>query len=77
MHPGDSLFVYTDGVTEAATVDKKLFGEERLIEALNLDPDARPKQVLENVRASIAAFTGDADQFDDMTMLCMQYYGNT
>ena len=77
MHPGDSLFVYTDGVTEAATVDKQLFGEERLIEALNLDPDARPKQVLENVRASIAAFTGDADQFDDMTMLCMQYYGNT
>ena len=75
MHPGDSLFVYTDGVTEAATKDKELFGEERLLAALNTEPDADPKQVLDIVRSQIAEFTGDADQFDDMTMLCMKYYG--
>jgi sigma-B regulation protein RsbU (phosphoserine phosphatase) len=75
LQPGDTLFVYTDGVTEAAYQIKTLFGEERMLQALNAKPDAAPKEILENMTESIAAFVGDSDQFDDITMLCLKYYG--
>ena len=73
MEPGDTLFVYTDGVTEATNSDEVLFGEERLVEALNADPDARPEELLANVRKAIDDFVGDAPQFDDITMLSLRY----
>ena len=75
LHPGDSLFVYTDGVAEATNADNELFGTERMLEALNKDPDAAPKQILENVTEGINAFVAGAEQFDDITMLCMKYTG--
>ena len=75
LEPGDSLFVYTDGVAEATNEENMLFGTERMIEALNIDPEADLPSVLNNVRRSIDAFVGDAQQFDDITMLCMQYMG--
>ena len=75
LHPGDSLFVYTDGVTEATNAEKELFGNERLLEALNRDPDANPEQILSNVRNGIDTFVKDAEQFDDITMLCLKYLG--
>ena len=75
LEPGDTLFVYTDGVTEAMNRDKKMFGNDRLIEALNIDPSADPKTLIENVRGSIDSFVGDAMQFDDITMLSFRYKG--
>ena len=73
--PGDSLFVYTDGVPEATNADDELFGEARLLQALNLDPDALPKGMLKNVKSAVDTFVGDAPQFDDLTMLGFIYYG--
>jgi sigma-B regulation protein RsbU (phosphoserine phosphatase) len=46
-----------------------------MIEALNSDPGAGPRQLLKNVRASVDAFVGTAEQFDDLTMLCVEYKG--
>ncbi|MBR3629132.1 MAG: PP2C family protein-serine/threonine phosphatase [Oscillospiraceae bacterium] len=74
--PGDTLFVYTDGVPEATNAEDELFGEERLVAALNANPSALPKELLTNVRAAVDAFVGDAPQFDDLTMLGFTYYGS-
>ena len=75
MEPGSKLFVYTDGVPEATSAEKELFGTERMIDALNVDPDAAPEQILKNVRAGVDGFVKDAEQFDDLTMLCVEYKG--
>ena len=75
LSPGDKLFVYTDGVPEANDPDGNMFGVERMIDALNEDPDASPEQVLGTVRGEISKFVKEAEQFDDMTMLCLDYKG--
>ncbi|MBR2561080.1 MAG: PP2C family protein-serine/threonine phosphatase [Eubacterium sp.] len=75
LKPGDTVFVYTDGVTEANNNERELFGRERLLDALNSEPEADPMKLDENVHKAIAAFVGDASQFDDTTMLCLKYYG--
>ncbi len=75
MHAGDRLFVYTDGVPEAMNSEHELFGTDRLLTVLNSDQNASPRQVLENVTNGINAFVGDAEQFDDITMLGFAYYG--
>ena len=75
LEPGDSLFVYTDGVPEAADSKPELFGNERMLAALNRDPAASPRDLLANVRGEIDSFVGDAAQFDDITMLCFRYFG--
>ncbi len=75
MRPGDSLFVYTDGVAEATNADNELFGTERMLKALNRDPDADPEGVLHNVMEGINTFVAGAEQFDDITMLCLKYIG--
>lgn len=75
MQPGDSLFVYTDGVTESMDENDNLYSKERLVEALNQNPDRTPKEQIDNVLDSIDHFVKDAEQFDDTTMLCMTYYG--
>ncbi|MBQ7670285.1 MAG: SpoIIE family protein phosphatase [Clostridia bacterium] len=72
LHPGDSLFVYTDGVAEATNSSGELFGTDRMLAALNRDALASPKDLLKNVRDDIDAFVGDAPQFDDITMMCFQ-----
>ena len=75
LEPGSKLFVYTDGVPEATSAEKELFGTERMIDALNVDPGATPEQILKNVRAGVDGFVKDAEQFDDLTMLCVEYKG--
>ena len=75
LKPGDSLFVYTDGVPEANNAKNELLGNDRMLEALNKDPDASPKQVLDNVMDGINAFVKGAEQFDDITMMCLKYKG--
>ena len=75
LEKGDTIFVYTDGVTEATNAYDELFGEERLIAALNKNSDAIPENLLYNVTESINEFVEDAEQFDDITMLCFNYKG--
>ena len=75
MKPGSSIFVYTDGVPEATNADKELFGTERMIEALNIKPLATPEETLAIVHQSVDEFVQDAEQFDDLTMLCLEYKG--
>ena len=75
LFPGDSLFVYTDGVAEATDSNNELFGAQRTLDALNKNPDAEPQEVLKNVMDGINAFVKDAEQFDDITMLSFVYYG--
>ncbi len=72
IEEGGCLFLYTDGVAEATDAKNELYGTERMLEALNRDPMAKPQQLLVNVRADIDAFVGDAPQFDDITMLAME-----
>ena len=75
LKPGTSIFVYTDGVPEATAASGELFGMDRMVEALNTNPNADPEQVLQNVQAGVDAFVQDAEQFDDLTMLCIRYNG--
>lgn len=75
LNPGDSIFVYTDGVAEATNAGGDFFGTDRMLEALNREPDALPEKVLENVAQSINDFAQGAEQFDDITMLSLKYYG--
>ena len=75
LHPGDCLFVYTDGVTEASNPAKEMFGEKRLTEALNRCADAKPEELIRHVRDEVDLFADSAEQFDDITMLCFRYIG--
>ena len=74
LDPGDKLFVYTDGVAEATASDKELFGVDRTLEAIRRDPGTNAKGILKNVRAAVDEFVGEAEQFDDLTMLCLDYF---
>ncbi|MBR4539776.1 MAG: SpoIIE family protein phosphatase [Clostridia bacterium] len=75
LNPGDKLFLYTDGVPEATNADNKLFGTERMLNALNTVKAASPQGVLKGVRQAVDGFVKDAEQFDDLTMLCVEYRG--
>ena len=75
LEPGAKLFVYTDGLPEAEDADNKMFGMERVIEALNEQPDASPEQTLTYMYQAVNAFVQDTEQFDDLTMLCLEYKG--
>jgi sigma-B regulation protein RsbU (phosphoserine phosphatase) len=75
LQPGSKLFLYTDGVPEATDAAQELFGLERTVAALNEAADESPEQILKTVRRSVDAFVKDAEQFDDLTMLCLEYKG--
>ncbi len=75
MHPGDKLFIYTDGVPEATNGQEEMFGTDRMIGVLNEAPESTPRELLETMQKSVDSFVGDADQFDDLTMLCLEYRG--
>ena len=75
FEPGDTLYVYTDGVAEATNAESKLFGTERMLQTLNGRPDKDCRKILENVAAGIRAFVKEAPQFDDITMVALTYYG--
>ncbi len=75
LTPGAKVFVYTDGVTESTSGENELFGKERLLEALNRNPGGNPKQVLLEVREAVNAFVQNAEQADDLTMMCVEYRG--
>ena len=72
---GDKIFVYTDGVPEATNASLEMFGTDRMIEALNTDAGAEPREILRIVREAVDGFVGTAEQFDDLTMVCLEYRG--
>lgn len=75
LEPGSSVFVYTDGVPEATASDKSMFGNDRLLKALNQEPDADPEGTLKNIRKALNDFVKEAEQFDDVTMMNLLYIG--
>ena len=76
LEPGSKIFLYTDGVPEATDSEGRMFGAGKMLAALNSDRDASPEITLKNVRAAVDGFVKDAEQFDDLTMLCAEYKGN-
>lgn len=73
LSPGDKLFQYTDGVTEATDKDNRLYGMERLEQTLAKNTRQSPQELLACVKTDIDLFVGDAPQFDDITMLCLEF----
>ena len=70
---GDKIFQYTDGVTEATNANNELYGMNRLGAILNRVKNRTPQEILPAVKEDIDEFVGDAPQFDDITMLCLEY----
>ena len=75
LEPGDSLFVYTDGIPEAINVRQEAYGTDRLVDVLNKYKDLSQKDILGFTRQDIRLFVGKADQFDDVTMIGFKYLG--
>ena len=74
LHCGDVLVQYTDGVTEASNENQR-FGEAGLLSAVTGAPSAKPEQLLAYIRQQIDLFAGQEPQFDDITMMGLQYNG--
>ena len=75
LAPGDSIFLYTDGVPEAKNAAGKRFGTDRMIAELNRNKELSPKELLTVMKKQVDDFTGEMDPFDDVTMLCVDYFG--
>ena len=73
---GDRLFLYTDGVPEATDSSNQMFSVSRMLDTLNAHREESPQGILEGVQQSVNGFVGDAPQFDDLTMLCLEFKGN-
>ena len=75
LQKGDKLFLYTDGVPEAANPETEMFTTDRMLAALNAQPDEKPETLISVVRKAVRDFVQDAEQFDDLTMMCIEYKG--
>ena len=75
LQKGEKLFLYTDGLPEAANAGVEMFGTGRMIEALNANADLSPQGILSGMKNAVDVFVGDAEPFDDLTMLCLEYIG--
>ena len=76
LDPGDALFVYSDGVPEATSASDELFGNERMLQVLNANRELQPEDLLPVMHREIETFVGEAPQFDDITMLLLEYKGS-
>ncbi|MBD5139791.1 MAG: SpoIIE family protein phosphatase [Ruminococcus sp.] len=72
LAPGDRLFLFTDGVTEATNAKEELYGMDRLCEVLCANAEKKPRELLQTVKQAVDGFVGEAEQFDDITMLGME-----
>ena len=75
LHLGGKIFVYTDGVPEANNADGEFYGMDRLEAALNRLAQETPENILAGIRKDVDSFVEGAKQFDDLTMLCLEYKG--
>ena len=73
LQPGSKLLVYTDGLPEAISAEDEFFGMDRVLAAASKAGSASPKQVLDGITDAVDEFIGENEQFDDMTMLCVEY----
>ena len=73
LSPGDKIFLYTDGVTEAIDKDENMYGDQRLLEYMNAHKDYGPKEMINGVKSDLSNFALGTEQFDDVTMLMMEY----
>ena len=73
LQPGDVIFLYTDGVTEATDKDNRLYGEERLQSTLNSLKNLPVSEICRGVQNDVNSFVGGASQFDDITMVALRY----
>lgn len=72
LSKGDTLYLYTDGVTEAAATDGSMYGEDRLRETLNRMGERPLSELLVEIREDVRAFAGEEPQYDDITMLALR-----
>ena len=73
LEPGDMVFQYTDGVTDCTNPAEELFGTKRLLDACLKARNDSAEDFLQDISETLRKFEGDAEQFDDITMLCFQY----
>ena len=76
MEPGSKLFLYTDGLPEATDNEQNMFGVELMMDALNESRNLSTKEILDHMEGRVDGFVGSAPQFDDLTMLCIEYFGS-
>ncbi len=75
LEPGDTLFLYSDGVRDAVNGQGEFFGEERILKALNWEPEATPSVLLQTVSQAVDRFAEGTEQMDDQAMLALKYSG--
>ena len=75
LKPGSKIFVYTDGIPEAEDKEHRQYGPERMVNALNSVKDDTPENILKGIHKSVDEFVLEAEQFDDLTMMCLEYFG--
>ena len=75
LTPGAKVFLYTDGIPEAKNAADEIYGEKRMVSALNEVCEKSPEELLLHMKKAVDAFVQDAAQFDDLTMLCLEYKG--
>ena len=75
LDPGAKVFLYTDGVAEATDAKNQMFGTDRMVQALRTRENGSPEEIQAAVRCAVQEFVDTAPQFDDLTMLCLQYNG--
>jgi len=75
LEPGDSIYVYTDGVTEAINIKEEFWGMDNLLDALNKKDYSNPTETINGVLEILNEYVGEAAQFDDITQLCLLYTG--
>jgi len=75
LKPGDTIFLYTDGVTEAMNPEKELFSEERLRAEMINRKDKDIEEIIHSIREEIRIFAGYEQQSDDITMLAVTFKG--
>ena len=75
LEPGEKLLVYTDGVAEAVNSSMEQFGTDRMLETLHRFGDGSPKEIVAAMNAAVREFVGEEPQFDDVTMLCVEFKG--
>lgn len=69
-----ALFVYTDGLTEAENVEHELLGDDRMMDVLKDCAAKEPKEIVDNLHVAVLNFAGEAEQSDDLTMLCLRFH---
>jgi len=73
IHRGESLFLYTDGLTEAENNEHAQFGEQRMMDVLAAAEGLQPREMVEKMKNCVQAFVNGAPQSDDLTMLAIRY----